>query len=142
MTYKTFVKVMAFAALILAMTSCKYPEGPVLSIATATDRVAQEWEVFSATDSAGNDISDQFDDSAFKFEDDKDAEATLEFLGIPLEYEGTWDLDQNQTVFELDLAQKVTTIPFRKKYDILRLTRTEFWLQDQEDQKVLKLELD
>lgn len=141
MTYKSLVKVFAFVALIAAMTSCKYPEGPVLSIASATNRISQNWEVITATDSAGNDISDNYDEAAFDFEDDKDTEATIEVLGVPVEFEGSWDLNQDQTIFEIDLEQKVTKIPYKGSYEILRLTRTEFWLQDEDNATILKLEV-
>lgn len=142
MTYKSLVKVLALVALIATMTSCKYSEGPILSIASATSRISQNWEVLSATDSAGMDISENYDEAAFDFEDDKEAEATIEVLGVPVNFEGTWDLDQNETIFELDLEQSTTKIPYNRSYEILRLTRTEFWLKEMDSETVLKLEVD
>ncbi|MCI4670329.1 MAG: DUF4822 domain-containing protein [Bacteroidia bacterium] len=142
MTYKSLGKILGILALIAAMTGCKYPEGPVLSISSATNRISQNWEVISATDSAGNDISDNYDEAVFDFEDDKDAEATLEILGIPVDFIGTWDLDNDQTIFELDLQQTNTTIPFKREYEILRLSNSEFWLKEIGDEDILKLETD
>ena len=142
MTNKSLAILFVGLMFIAGLSSCQYPEGPTLSIASVTNRISQEWEVLSATDSAGNDISDNYDEVEYDFEDDRDAEATLEIAGIPFEFEVTWDLDNDETIFELDLAQKdLSIVTVKKSYEILRLTRSEFWLKDQENGDELRLEI-
>ncbi len=141
MNYKSFSLIVAVILVMVGMSGCKYPEGPFLSIQTREGRVAKQWEVIMATDSAGEDISNNFDEAEFGFEEDGEAEATLEVLGIPVEFEGEWDLDNDDTVLELELEQKTTNIPLNKNYEILRLTRTEFWLRDQDNDTEIRLEV-
>jgi len=141
MNYKSLSLIVAVILVMVGMSGCKYPEGPFLSIQTREGRVAKKWEVIMATDSAGEDISNNFDEAEFDFEEDGEAEATLEVLGIPVEFEGDWNLDNDDTVLELELEQKTTNVPLNKNYEILRLTRTEFWLRDQDNDTELRLEV-
>ncbi|MEO0897961.1 MAG: hypothetical protein AAFY71_16250 [Bacteroidota bacterium] len=143
MTRKTFVTVCLSILIAAGLSSCKYPEGPFVSLQSATARVAQDWEVVSATDSAGNDVTDAWDEAAFSFEDDKEADVILELLEVPINYTGTWDLDNDETIFELDLTSNtIIPVPRNLEFEILRLTQSEFWLRDTGDSTEIRLEVD
>ncbi|MEL7063879.1 MAG: hypothetical protein AAFP00_09075, partial [Bacteroidota bacterium] len=71
----------------------------------------------------------------------QDVFANIEILQIDTDFEGTWDLDNDDTEFELELRDNFTgLIRYDKSYDILRLTQEEFWIMDQSDSTTIRLE--
>jgi len=142
MTRKTFFAVSMVALIVAGLTSCKYEEGPFLSLNSPEARLSRSWEVVSVTDSAGDDETEKWDEAEFIFKEDKSAEATLEVLEIPLPFAGTSDLDRDDTIFELELRQTTTSITANYEFEILRLTTSEFWLRTTDDSTLIKLEVD
>ncbi|MEM9986131.1 MAG: hypothetical protein AAF804_13645 [Bacteroidota bacterium] len=137
------VKFVLFLGLIMALLSgCKYEEGPFLSFQSREERIAGIWKVAYATDEAGEENTTAFEDLTFIFGEDFSAEAELETSIGTVEFNGTWDLSQDDTVFQLeDLELPLGIASFDEDFDILRLTEDEFWLRDQQDSlSVIQLE--
>ncbi len=129
------VKFVLFLGLIVALLSgCKYEEGPFFSLQSREDRIAGIWKVAYATDSEGEENTTSYEDLTFIFGEDFSAEAELETSLGTIEFDGTWDLSQDDAVFQLeDLELPLGIASFDEDFDILRLTEDEFWLRDQQD---------
>ena len=127
-------------AILLILDGCKYPEGPILSLNSATARISRSWEVVEALDKDSVDVSESFENT-FTFTESQDVFANIEILQINTDFEGTWDLDNDDTEFELELRDNFTgLIRYDKSYEILRLTQEEFWIMDQSDSTTIRLE--
>ncbi|MCB0844713.1 MAG: lipocalin family protein [Bacteroidetes bacterium] len=136
-------------ALMLAATGCSpYPEGPDFSLASKEARIAGTWVVNVATDSAGQDVTSEYEDWRYTFSEDGTAllsrsEFAAGSTKITLEYEGTWTLSEDGTIFKVDMSAEVIKDVFvEEKADFLirRLTQKEFWLTSQ-DEDLEKYEL-
>ena len=94
-------------AILLILDGCKYPEGPILSLNSATARISRSWEVVEALDKDSVDVSESFENT-FTFTESQDVFANIEILQINTDFEGTWDLDNDDTEFELELRDNFT----------------------------------
>ncbi len=140
MNHSIFATLLLLAAVTL-LEGCKYPEGPLLSLQSREARIANTWEIAQAINKDGDNITAELDDLEFTFEEDGDASAKIPTGIGTFEFEGTWDLDNDETVFDLDLEDKATgLVPYDRLYDILRLTGDEFWLFDTQDSVEIRLE--
>lgn len=113
-----------------AFQSCDdYPDGPLVSLTSKTERVANDWKVGEALDE-GTNITSEYE--KYELSLTKGGEANLtanyKFLGIQYEFTttGTWEFLSNETKlsfdFENDDADGV--------YEILRLKEDEMWLKE------------
>lgn len=135
------VSTLILTVLTVAISGCKYPEGPFVSIQSPEARVANTWEVLKATDKDGTDITSDLDGLEFILAEDRSATASIPTVIGTFDFEGTWDLDNDDTEFEVDLVDKATgLVPYDRRYEILRLTADEFWLMDTSDSTEIQLE--
>lgn len=132
-----FFSVIAIA--LFAFTSCEtYPEGPLISLVSKTDRVTNSWKVAQALDN-GTDVTANFNQYELNLAKDGTAELTAKyvFLGVNFDYttNGTWafvsDSEKISFNYENDNADGV--------YQILKLKENEMWLK--EDGGTLELHL-
>ena len=80
-------------ALIFGFTSCKYEDGPGISLRSKTARVAGEWIIEKTIDSDGDETTFTADESpVYKFEKDGTMEASWTFLGTTSTTKYTWEL--------------------------------------------------
>ncbi|MBR9859171.1 lipocalin family protein [bacterium] len=118
--------------------SCKYEEGPAISLSTKKDRVANTWNVYEATND-GEDVTDSYDQFTLMTAEDGDASlvATYTFGDITYQYEtdGTWEFDNNKENLVLDFEDDDAD----RTYMILRLTEDEMWLREKGEDLELKL---
>ncbi|WNJ21355.1 hypothetical protein [Pontibacter sp. G13] len=121
---------MAVVAFALTITGCKYEEGPFMSFVSKENRVAQIWEVEYATDAKGEDVTSTFSSWILDFQEDGTASISLEIIGFPVDLTGTWALEDSKEEFRIQTDEINGVTLFGGRYDILRLTRTEFWLID------------
>jgi hypothetical protein len=127
-------KFAVFALLMVSLlASCKYEEGPLVSLQSRVKRVAGDWEVAYSTDSNGEEDTDTYEDWTFSFREDFSAK--IETGGqVSIEILGDWDFSQDDTVFQLEDMEFPLGIPAPDgEYDIERLTQDEFWLRDRAD---------
>jgi hypothetical protein len=125
---------------LVLLTSCKYEEGPVLSLQSRDKRVAGVWEVDYATDDAGAENTDSYDSWEFTFEEDGTAELSYRVGGVDVNFEGDWNLIDQDENFQLLVGDPLNLFTSDREYVIERLTRKEFWLRDTRDSmRVLQL---
>ncbi len=128
-------KFLLFSVLIAGLlTSCKYEEGPILSLQSRVKRVAGDWDVAYSTNSNGDENTDTYEDLKFSFREDYTAKAEVMTSFGSVDFLGTWDFGQDDTRFKLeDLELPVGLVGFDEEFDIIRLTQDEFWLRDPQD---------
>ena len=132
-----FQKIALLASFLgLVFTSCTlYEDGPIFSVLSKKQRVANVWVAERVTDSNGNDVTGSYDSWTWTFTED--GEATVSYkLVIDIVINGTWNLLDNGAIFQLItnelLGQNIA------EYDILRLTDDEFWVRA-DDNTVFRL---
>lgn len=136
-------KFLLFSVLIAGLlTSCKYEEGPILSLQSRVKRVAGDWDVAYSTNSNGDENTDTYEDLKFSFREDYTAKIEVSTTLGTEEILGTWDFGQDDTRFKMeDLELFGGLVKFDEEFEILRLTQDEFWLRSPEDSlRVLHLE--
>lgn len=119
----------ALVVILLSVTGCqKYPEGPLVSIRTKTERVANQWKVGQALDN-GSDVTSNY--NMFELRLTKKGGATLSLkytaLGSTLEYttEGQWSFVNNKEDISFDYDNNDADAVYR----ILKLEEEEMWLK-------------
>ena len=120
-------------ALIFGFTSCKYEDGPGISLRSKTARVAGEWIIEKTIDSDGDETTFTADESpVYKFEKDGTMEASWTFLGTTSTTKYTWELtDSKKKISLTDVDDGEVTSD-----EILRLTNDEMWIKDSDGDKI------
>ena len=119
----------AIGILLISSTGCqKYPEGPLLSIHSKTERVANDWKVAQALDN-GNDVTTDYNE--YELNLSKSGGATLSakyvVLGSTLEFvtDGKWAFVNNKEKLSFDFENNAGDGIYR----ILKLKEDEMWLK-------------
>ncbi len=118
---KSFLSFSLIIALIATMgfSGCKkYEEGPVLTLLTKKARLTGTWELVEVNAQAAD------YDYEITLEKNGDFSAVVEFMSVPIEMEGTWELDDDKEKLIF------TTDSDTDELIILRLTNSELWLED------------
>jgi hypothetical protein len=123
----------------IALSSCsKYDDGPVLSLRSKKERIANTWRVERATNN-GTDVTSDFDQYQLQLLSEGDATlAALYTLGeLTFEFEttGSWTLQNTNKDLRLDFANNAAD----ETYEILRLMEDELWLREQDGTLELRL---
>lgn len=125
MTKTIKLTTLLIAGLLIFGTSCKYENGPKLSLRSKKARMVNTWEVTEATD--GDDDITKFTSGATitinKDESFKTGGETK--LGPVQEEKGTWEFSDDKT--KLILTYDGTTLP--TKWTITKLKNDELWLE-------------
>lgn len=132
-----FSTLLIFAA---GLTSCSiYPENPILALGSKESRIANTWKVSYATDADGDDVTSDADGTKYTLGEEGDAELDSQFAGANFTAEGTWTLTDEDAAIKMNLSYTVLgiAIPIEVSYDILKLTKDELWLQDQNDSDIV-----
>jgi len=114
--------------LAFALTGCTiYEEGPLFSLLSKKDRIANTWEADKVIRDDGTDITNDYKNWTWTFTKDGDATIEYLFLGAPITGSGTWNLVDDDETFQLIIeggwfGDNVA------EYEILRLTNDEFWV--------------
>jgi len=134
---KLTVAVLFLALVATTFTSCEnYPDGPLISLVSKTERVTNNWKIAQAFD-ASVDVTSNFDQYELNLSKDGTAKLTAQyvFLGVNFDFvtNGTWSfVNDSQKIsfdYENDGADGV--------YQILKLKEDEMWLK--EDDGTLEL---
>ena len=124
-SYKHSLAAVATAVIIFNFTSCKYEDGPKISLKSKTARLAQNWDVKTIDgESLGSELSYELD-----FDKDGGVDATISFsyYGYSGEYDmkGDWEWGSKKESVILDLDGDVT------EFEITKLTSSELnWEYD------------
>lgn len=125
----------AFVLIVSSLSSCqKYPDGPMLSLRTRTERVANDWKISQALEN-GKDVTSDYTKYELGLSHNGSASLTATYKLFEMSYEfttsGTWsfvDSDKKISfVFDKSSANGV--------YEILKLKEVEMWLKS-DDGKV------
>lgn len=104
---------------LIAFDSCKkYPDGPMLSLRTKTERVSNVWIVEKCTKN-GTDITASKTDRTYELKKD----GTFIYTSSSKTEQGTWAFIDKKEWLEVK-----TSDPF--KWEILRLKEKEMWVRE------------
>jgi hypothetical protein len=117
-------------AILITINGCKkYPEGPVISLRTKTERVANNWKVAQALDN-GNDVTSDYIKYELALTKTGSASLTAKYkiLGIDFDYttDGTWVFASNKEKISFDFDNNSSD----GVYKILKLKEDEMWLKE------------
>lgn len=125
---------------LIVLGSCKkYEDGPVVSLRSKKERVANNWKVEKAYDD-GEDVTDDFDQYDIDLTKDGDATVVAEYTfgeaSFEYETDGTWSFQNNKEEIELDMENDDAD----KVYQILKLKEKELWVREKGEDLELHLE--
>ena len=125
------IKILALLIIISGMYSCKkYDEGPLVSLRSKSERIANDWRIEKAIDN-GNDVSGDFDKYQISLSKDGDAYLTAHyrFLGVEYDYttSGKWRFENNSEKLVVDYEDDSADAA----YFILRLKEKELWVRQE-----------
>lgn len=122
----------ALPALLLGMTisSCTlYEDGPLISLQSKNARIANTWVADRVIESDGDVVTDDYENWTWVFTEGGMASITYPVLGSTITFDGTWNLTDNDEVFQLIIDYGIGTDI--ADFDILRLAADEFWVLDE-----------
>ena len=127
----------------LLIGSCgKYEEGPLISLRSKEQRVANQWKVADAH-KYGVDITPEFKNYRYVFDKFGNAEAHI-YINPDLDIvlKGDWELKNDSEILELDLEGDSlgTQVNWEYEYRIIALKEAEMQLVRTSDELELTLE--
>lgn len=138
--YNKFLTYASLIALSLSLIACSpYPENPLVALGSKESRIANTWKVVYATDDDGSEDTDRYDTHRYTFSEDGDAVVNYEFSGVNVELTGEWNLLDDNSTFQLRREGTLLGVPYDQtdEFTILKLTKDEFWLQEEDDEDVV-----
>lgn len=129
---KTTVKIMTLALISSAfLFGCKkYEDGPMISLASKTSRISNDWRVEKAIEN-GNEVTGSFDKYEISLRKNETASLTANytFLGVVYNYntQGTWSLEEHKEKIRVDYEDDGADA----SYYILRLKEKELWVRQE-----------
>jgi hypothetical protein len=128
---------------MLVMSSCYYEEGPIYSLRTRKQRLAQSWKYTQATIN-NLDITSSFDGQVLTFTKDNDVSwhtLTTDTAGQDSIYmsSGRWEFDApNFAKLDLFFIDSTTRNTFGESWEILKLTKKELRLYAKTEHAVVE----
>jgi len=124
----------------IGLSSCsKYEDGPILSLRSKEERIANTWRVEKAMEN-GSDVTGSFEQYRLDLRTNNAASLAARYTlgGLTFEFEtnGTWSLDNDNEDLRLDFENDAAD----KTYEILRLKEDELWLREKGGNLELQLE--
>jgi hypothetical protein len=138
---KTTTLMLALAILgSIGLSSCsKYEDGPIISLRSKKERIANTWRVEKAMDS-GSEVTSSFDQYRLEMRTNGAASLaavySLGSLNFEFETSGTWSLENSNEDLRLDFENDDAD----RTYIILRLMEKELWLREKGGSLELHLE--
>jgi hypothetical protein len=121
---------MLFTVLTFVASSCKkYDDGPLISVRSKEERIANTWVIENAYNN-GNDVTGDYDQYDLYMDKDSKAKLTSNYKsgGITFSYttEGAWRFENSKNDLRLDFENDDAD----RVYEILRLKEEELWLKE------------
>ncbi len=121
----------AFLFLATALSCTKYEEGPGFSLNTKKTRVSNKWAYQSVRYLETDVVKYSEFDKWYDFYDkENDFTRTIIYLNETTTYQGKWAFTKWKKGIELTYSRDGLTVT--ETYDIIRLTKDEFWIRDSE----------
>ena len=113
-----------------ALTGCKkYDDGPLFSLRSREERVANDWRIDRAMDGS-SDVTSYFNNYELRMTRDHDATLTANYTLFGADFDfstsGTWDFENHSEDLRLDFSNDDAD----ETWEILRLKETELWLHE------------
>lgn len=125
---------LTLACFVLLAASCRYEDGPWITITAKDHRLSRTWELVEAFDDQGNPTQDMdyIKFLMFTINGYVDMVATHDPRGSS--YIGAWEMDENGDSIRMVLEESFTqSYWFRRDYEITRLTESDLWVRSFED---------
>jgi 5'(3')-deoxyribonucleotidase len=124
---KFFLAMVAIS--IVSITACKkYPDGPLISFHTKTERVANNWKVAQALDN-GSDVTSDYNKYELDLSKNGGASLTAKYRFLGTDYDfvttGNWVFVSNKEKIAFDFNNNDAD----GVYQILKLEEDEMWLK-------------
>lgn len=134
-----FKTAILFTVLTFIASSCKkYEEGPIVSVRSKEERVANTWVIEKAYDN-GNDVTYDYDQYDLMMDKDQNAKLTSNYksgnVTFSFSTEGVWSFENNKNDLRLDFDDDDAD----RVYEILRLKEEELWLKEKGGEQELHL---
>ncbi len=134
-----FKTAILFTVLTFIASSCKkYEEGPIVSVRSKEERVANTWVIEKAYDN-GNDVTSDYDQYDLMMNKDQNAKLTSNYksgnVTFSFSTEGVWSFENNKNDLRLDFDDDDAD----RVYEILRLKEEELWLKEKGGEQELHL---
>lgn len=130
MKSKTIILAILLIGSIVLVESCKkYPDGPMLSLRTRTERVANVWKVEKLTKN-GVDVTARALDKTYEFKKD----GSFIYISGSDVKTGTWAFINKDEQLDIKISD-----PF--KWNILRLKEKEMWCVENDGSDVMEYHL-
>lgn len=128
MLVKKHLFLVAFVGLVLV--SCnKYSEGPMVSLRSKSERVANTWKIKQAFRN-GNDVTGEYTAYTLTLSKDGDASLVASYLILGATFtfntNGTWQFNSDKTNLIFDYENNDAD----NQYQILKLKEDEMWLRE------------
>ena len=129
-----------FIAIALSFGACKrYTDGPLLSLKSPTSRISNTWEVESASDENGKDVSGSYSPYILTFKKDGTYQVQANISGnLSVVNNGTWEFIDNKksvvTTFKTNIGN--TTITNVDTVEILKLKSKKLWVKNKNNDEV------
>lgn len=116
--------------LVFGSTSCKYEDGPNLSLRTKKARIAGDWIIEKTIDSDGTETAvKEANSPVTTIEKDGTVKTVYTVAGVSTTVSGTWEFTDSKKKI------KFTNDGNSNTEEILRLTNKEFWIKDTDGDK-------
>lgn len=128
-----------FSVFTLIATGCKkYEDGPIISVRSKEERIANTWVIEKAYDN-GNDVTSDYDQYDLTMDKDHNAKLTSNYksgnVTFSFSTEGVWSFENNKNDLRLDFNNNDAD----RVYEILRLKENELWLKEKGGEEELHL---
>jgi len=117
------------AILLFSVVGCKkYPDGPLLSVRSKSERVANNWKVGQAFDN-GKDVTSDYDRYELSLTKSGSASLSAKYVVLASTFEyvtnGTWSFVSSKEKISFDFDNNEAD----GVYEILKLEEEEMWLK-------------
>lgn len=109
----------------LVFSSCKYDEGPTISLRPKNERVENTWKVEEVRD-GDEDRTDEFEQYELRLTADGNAELRAEYFGVQFETTGIWKFENSKE----DIYMNYEDDDADQNYEIIKLKEKEMWLKE------------
>ncbi len=118
------ISLLASAVLIFNLSSCKYEDGPIISLKTKKARLVGTWELKKVNGENPDRL-----ELELEFEKDGDFKATYSYTsywGYDYEYDvkGDWEWEDKKETIDIDFDG------YHEEYEVKRLTSKELWIEE------------
>jgi hypothetical protein len=139
MKIKNIYGKLIWGALFFMLVSCKkYEEGPVVSLKSKTERLANTWKVEKAMENGENKLSEYNNIRITLTREGYYFYYTVGLASFSFSFTGSWKLVNDNKVMEAEVKDGAG-VPIIKRYKIIRLKENEVWLIDLDNMRELRL---